>query len=342
MILAHPVPTRYRLPLLGAPDPLLRKALLVSGALGVMWLVLVWLAPAPVEHEATVEDLPERFARLIVDEPKPPAPVKTAPAPAAQVEAPQAQPEPEVATPVPTPERVPRATPRETTRRPEPKIAADRGQTGREQARTEVTRQLEQVSADVNQTLESLANVLPTATSGSGASTAPPRRGGRAPRAGRNESAVASSTTRSTTGAAELGTTGLSAQASDLGDLGAFDLAGVQGQQGAGTLASGEGSGSGSGDRSASSLMAVVRRYAPGIRYCYDTALESDRSLRGKMVFRITVAVDGSVSAVDVVEDTLASADVRRCALAQIESWRFGSATSASVFNAPFVFRPTD
>ena len=339
MILAHPVPTRYRLPLLGAPDPLLRRALLVSGALGLVWLVLVWIAPAPAEHETTVEDLPERFARLIVDEPKPPASAPSVPVPGAQVETQQT---PEVATPEPEPKATPRITPRQTTRQPEPRVAVDRGQAGREQARTQVTRQLEQVSADVNQTLESLANVLPAATSSETASAAPPRRGGRAPRAGRSESSVGTSSTRGTTGAAELGSTGLAAGASDLGDLGAFDLASVEGQAGDAALAAGRGAAAGTGDRSASSLMAVVRRYAPGIRYCYDTALESDRSLRGKMVFRITVATDGRVAAVDVVEDTLNSADVRRCALAQIEAWRFGTATSASVFNAPFVFRPTE
>lgn len=341
MILAHPVPARYRLPLLGSPDPLLRRALLVSGALGVVWLALVWLAPAPSVHEATVEDLPERFARLIVEEPKPPAPAPSSPAPRAVAETPPA-PTPEAAPPTPKVETPKVDTPRRSVRAPEPKIAADRGQAGREQARTQVTQQLEQVSADVNQTLESLASVLPATTSGETAA-APARRGGRAPRAGRGERAVGSAQTRTTTGGAALSGTELAADATDLGALGSFDLAGVSGSSatpsGSGSEASG---GGGSGDRSASSLMAVVRRYAPGIRYCYDTALESDRSLRGKMVFRITVGSAGDVTAVEVIEDSLGSAEVRRCALAQIEAWRFGAASSASVFNAPFVFRPTE
>jgi hypothetical protein len=219
-------------------------------------------------------------------------------------------------------------------------LAEDRGRAGREQARNEVTQQLAQVGAEVDRTLESLASVLPTATQDASTQATPARPGGRAPRAGRSGAAVGGGTTRATTGSASLGSGTLAAGISDLGALGAFDLAGVTGS--ANSPAPAPASGIGSGDRTAASLLAVVRRYAPGIRFCYDTALERDRSLRGKMVFRITVAPDGSVSGVDVPEDTLGSADVRRCALAQIEAWRFAAAPTASVFDAPFVFRPSD
>ena len=337
MILAHPVPNRYRQPLLGTPDPQLRKALGISSALGVAWLLLVWLAPAPVEREANVEDLPERFARLIVDEPKPVAPAPALRSP--RVEAAQTPPAPEIAPP--KLESPPQPRQRPVTRQPEPELAADRGRAGREQARAQVAQQLEQVGSEVSQTLESLASILP-ASSATESSPPPPRRGGRAPRAGRGAQELGSSTTRSTTAASEISSSGLAAGSSELVDLAAFDLAGVEGSVSAAAPGQLQGSDGGTGERSANSLMATLRRYAPGIRYCYDTALERDRSLRGKMVFRITVAADGSVTAAEVVEDTLNSSEVRRCALAQIQAWRFAAATSASVFNAPFMFRPTE
>ena len=341
MVLAtHPVPARYRQPLLGAPDPRLRRALLVAGSLGLAWAVLVLVVPVPEPHERRVEELPERLARLIVDEPPAP-PVVEPPAPRSvpRAEVPPAPSPPRAET---TPEPVPEALPeqRRPRRAPDPQLPTDRGEAGRQRARTEVTRELAKVRDEVDETLASLSEILPATEAEGGTEPAPRRRGGRSLRAGRDASGMAAADTRRTTGARGLDRSTLRAGVSDLGALGTFDLAGVEGDAGAVGGPGAPAPSSDTGDRSSSSLMDVVRRYAPGIRYCYDTALEQDRSLRGKMVFRITVAADGSVSGVEVVDDTLGSAEVEDCARAQIEAWRFGRAAAASVFDAPFVFRP--
>ncbi len=334
---APAVPAPYRQPILGRPGPELRRALTFASSLAGLFLLVVLFAPAPPAPPTTVEELPERFARLILDE-RPPAPVASAPAgPKTEAPAPEvAEVEAPPAPPVVTRPRTSR------TRRAAPVVEADRGQAGRQQAREQVSSQLAQVSHEVESTLESLREVLPTSTR-SETATRPRRRGGRAPRAGRSAAAVGGGERRQTGGNVSLQEGALAAGATDLGTLGTLDLASVHGQ--AGSVSGGGGSGGtggAPGARSAASLMDVVRRYAPGIRYCYDTALEGDRSLRGKMVLRIHVAADGRVVEVDVIEDTLASADVRSCALTQVRAWRFGAAASGAVFDAPFVFRPSD
>jgi len=108
-------------------------------------------------------------------------------------------------------------------------------------------------------------------------------------------------------------------------------------------IGSGRGSAGGGGNsyRSNESLLAVVRRYAPGIQFCYDNELRKKPGLRGKLVVSMVVLANGSVSQASIVEDTLNSPAVRDCALAQIRSWQFPAIPSGTTsFKTPFVFTP--
>lgn len=98
---------------------------------------------------------------------------------------------------------------------------------------------------------------------------------------------------------------------------------------------------SGNSYRSNESLLAVVRRYAPGIQFCYDNELRKKPGLRGKLVVSMVVLANGSVREATIVEDTLNSPAVRECALAQIRGWQFPAIPSGSTsFKTPFVFTP--
>jgi outer membrane biosynthesis protein TonB len=93
--------------------------------------------------------------------------------------------------------------------------------------------------------------------------------------------------------------------------------------------------------RTQASLLAVVRRNAPGIQFCYDRELESTPGLRGKVVAVITVAPSGEVVEARLGTDTLGSASLADCMLARIRAWRFPPADEGRVtFQAPFVFTP--
>jgi TonB family protein len=97
----------------------------------------------------------------------------------------------------------------------------------------------------------------------------------------------------------------------------------------------------GSGYRSNESLLAVVRRYAAGIQFCYDNELRKKPGLRGKLVVSMVVLANGTVSEANIVEDTLNSPAVRDCALSQIRAWQFPAIPSGvTSFKTPFVFTP--
>jgi TonB family protein len=88
-------------------------------------------------------------------------------------------------------------------------------------------------------------------------------------------------------------------------------------------------------------LLNVVRRYAPGIQFCYDNELKKNPGLRGKLVVAITVLANGEVSEASVVENTLGSSAVSQCVLSQIRGWHFPAIpTGVTSFRAPFVFTP--
>ena len=113
------------------------------------------------------------------------------------------------------------------------------------------------------------------------------------------------------------------------------------GGTGTGGTGSGSGVGSGSEGRSNASLLAVVRRYAAGIQFCYENELKRNPGLRGKLVFSLTVNAAGRVTEVVVVEDALGAGPVSTCALAQIRDWVFPPVEGGlTTFRAPFVFTP--
>jgi TonB family protein len=132
-----------------------------------------------------------------------------------------------------------------------------------------------------------------------------------------------------------------------LGDGVGSGSGGGSGSGSGGGVGSGVGSGRGDGPsgannyRSNESLLSVVRRYAPGIQFCYDNELKRNPGLRGKLVVSLVVLANGTVSEAAIVEDSLQSPSVRECVLAQIRGWQFPAIPSGSTsFKTPFVFTP--
>lgn len=110
------------------------------------------------------------------------------------------------------------------------------------------------------------------------------------------------------------------------------------------TVGSSGGAGTG-GDaiRSNQSLLTVVRRYAPGVQFCYENELKKNPGLRGKLVVSLTVEPGGLVNNVVLVENSLNSPAVTECMLAQMRGWKFPAIGSGTVtFITPFVFTPPE
>jgi hypothetical protein len=88
------------------------------------------------------------------------------------------------------------------------------------------------------------------------------------------------------------------------------------------------------------SIAREIRNRRKGIAACYERALKQKPTLAGKLVVRFTIAAAGTVSAVEIDDDTLESPDVAGCVRALMARWRFAPPAQAPVeLSFPFVFQ---
>jgi len=334
-------PKLYQQPLWGTLDRVSRNCLIAAAVLGLLVIITVFVAPVAPPRAITIEEMPERFARLILEKP--------APAPVAKVPTPGAEPPKQIAkVDEPKPDLVkptvvkPKARPER--RQPTLKVAQDKGQQGRQKAKTEVTRNLKEVSGSLDKVLGQLAQALPAAAAGDQPPTKSKRRPRRGVRGGRTSTQLAAVDNIADLGKADIQGSSLANQGISVASITDLEIDG-DGGAGAGSV-TGSSTGHGAGSdaiRSNQSLLTVVRRYAPGIQFCYENELKKSPGLRGKLTVSLTVEPDGLVSNVMLVEDSLRSPAVTGCMLAQMRGWRFPAIEAGTVtFKTPFVFTPPE
>jgi len=123
-----------------------------------------------------------------------------------------------------------------------------------------------------------------------------------------------------------------------IGELEAIGSGG-RGEAGGG----GDGGGQpGNSARTTESLMAVVHRYAGGIKYCYDQVLRARPETHGRLVLLITVAPIGTVTRVQIAGKTIQDPELETCVLGQVKAWKFppSPASPPVSFRCPLVFTP--
>jgi outer membrane biosynthesis protein TonB len=295
-----------------------RRALVASAVVHAG--LLLYLAFARVDLAAQEELIEVTW--LEPEAPKPP-PVRAEP----EAKAAPAPPKP-AAPAKKTPEPAAKVTPQ-----PKPAPPVDTGAAGRARAK-EATKQLNAAATSLDGMLSGLDATLASKEPATTART--PQR--RTTRSGRGSNQVADIAPLAASAGASAGPSvaiaGARIEIESLAEGGA-----------AATEARGaDGSPASAGEiRTDASLLAVVRKYAPGIQFCYDNELERNPSLGGKLIVAITVAASGKVTDAVVVKDTLRSAALTACALAQIEAWKFPKVDAGEVtFQAPFVFTPPE
>jgi hypothetical protein len=90
-----------------------------------------------------------------------------------------------------------------------------------------------------------------------------------------------------------------------------------------------------------SAIAQEIRSRRRAIAACYERALKAQPTLAGKLVVRFSLAAAGTVSAVDIDDDSLGSADVAACIRATVLRWRFPALAEGSAeLSFPFVFQP--
>jgi hypothetical protein len=70
----------------------------------------------------------------------------------------------------------------------------------------------------------------------------------------------------------------------------------------------------------------VVRQHRREIKYCYESQLQKNKNLKGRVVVRFTISATGSVVSAVVKQSNLKNAAVERCMTGKIRRWVFPGA----------------
>jgi hypothetical protein len=83
-----------------------------------------------------------------------------------------------------------------------------------------------------------------------------------------------------------------------------------------------------------------VRQRIGAIKACYERALKRNPNLSGKILIRWTITPAGTVTGIDVDQDTLGDSEVANCIKSLIRGWRFPAPAGGSVeVSYPFLFQ---
>jgi TonB family protein len=87
----------------------------------------------------------------------------------------------------------------------------------------------------------------------------------------------------------------------------------------------------------------VIRRHQNEIKYCYESELNKNPSLAGKVAVAFTIDPAGGVADASVSETTLGSAAAENCMIARIRRWKFPEPKGGGVVNVtyPWLFSPS-
>jgi TonB family protein len=140
------------------------------------------------------------------------------------------------------------------------------------------------------------------------------------------------------------------------GTGGSGKVANISGLRGAGSIAGGD-TGAGSTEKR---ITGIVKSEAPAvdgaldpslvskevrtrigaIKACYERALKRNPNLSGKVKVRWTITAAGTVSAVEIEEDSMGDSEVSSCIKGLVSRWRFPAPSGGSVDVVyPFVFQ---
>ena len=99
------------------------------------------------------------------------------------------------------------------------------------------------------------------------------------------------------------------------------------------------GSGATQGFCKKGNIKSVVKRRAGAIRACYESRLQLNPKLSGKLTARWTISIEGKVSGVSVTQNSIKDGKVTNCVLRVLRRMRFQKPEGGiCVVQWPFVF----
>lgn len=313
---------QYDLPWTLGADQEDRFKRVLKGTLGavVALALLLSVLPVPERDPAAVEAVPPRYARLILERaeaPPPPPPVVR------EVPEPPPVPEPVAETPVSEPPP-PLPEPQPARAEPPPAPAPENQvEQARERARSAgLLPFAEQLSALRDEALLSdLAGPQAAVSAAAADAPAVPERSLITSRAGAGSGGIDTAALSRDTGGS-----GLAGRATTRVESPVERVA---------PAASGSGTGAGAGDdrpsRSREEIERVFDQNKGAIYALYNRALRENPSLEGKLVLRLTIAPDGTVTACEVVSSELGDPDLEQKLVQRVMLFRFEAKDVAPV-----------
>jgi hypothetical protein len=302
----------FRPRLLEDDDPVFLGFLAIWLALAVV--LTIWVAYTE-PREVTLEDIPDRFKRVVMAEKTPPkAPEDTTPDEDALKTEKAEEPEPE-----------PEAEPEPVEK---PKTELDKA------------KREEDVRQDVLKKSKMLLKLIGTRGENGGAPTANLFDDEDQALGDLDSKLEASSGVTTDSAKATRTGEGTDLGAEDIGDL-------AQGGGGTAEVSSGPevkvasvAAGSGTVDEEigdTGEVTQVVKRYAGQLKYCYEKRLLDNPNLEGRVEIGWTV-LDGSVEGLYVVSNSTGDGDLADCIMKKVRRWTFPANISGDIPSWPFVF----
>jgi periplasmic protein TonB len=282
----------------------------------LLGLILPWL-PIPERDSALPPEVPERYARLLIERAPPPPPpvVAVEPEPEPVVEQVAAAPEP-VVTPVPKPAEPPVPVP-----------------SARERAATAGVMAFADALADLRSNDAVAAATNADGLAAGAGETSFNERNVITAQGGRASGGINTAGLSRNTGGTGLGGRAVTQVASPTGGGGGGGGGAAAGRGGSG--------GDGLGARSREEIELVFDRNKAAIYALYNRALRSDPSLRGRLVLELTIAPNGEVTAAKVVSSELSDPEFERRLVARVMLFRFEEKDVATVTTTkPIEFFP--
>lgn len=308
----------------GEDDSRFRRSLAASLLIALLLGSVVPWIELPLPELTELPEVPDRFARLIQEQPLPPAPEPVAEETPLDEEPAEPDPEPEPEEPVVAEE----TEAPETRDEPAPAAAED-------SAPERDTRSAGILAFREN--FSSLADSRPSAELGAQARTSTA-----------GESAVGR-TERSMVTTQEPGSSGginLASLSRDVGGGGGADTEGVEVSRVASSIG-GSGpsdrplSGGAAAGRTDEEIQIVFDRYKSALYRLYNRELRNDPTLRGQIVLELTIEPDGSVSFCDVQSSDIAAPALEQQVVDRVRTFDFGAKDVPAVTIAyPIDFLP--
>ena len=280
---------------------LLGISFLVALVLGLVWPFIPTPEPDPYE----VEEIPDRIVQMLLEKqdiPPPPPPKPEEPEPEPEPEPDDPEPDPVTE---PEPEQVAEVEPE-----PEPEPEIDRREEAKQQAQAALMPFQEDLADLVDQSLlEKVAdNRELSRTVGE---------------ADRNERSMITSKAGAASGGINTANMSRNTGGAGLAQRVATRVESpVAGLEPAGGTASRTGT-SGKASRSREEIELVFDRNKGAIFALYNRALRVDLTLEGKLVLRLTIAPDGSVTFCEVVSSELGDPDLERKLVMRVKRFKF-------------------